>query len=91
VLDHRPRRLGGDVGGGQAGAAGGDDDVDAPVDRRAEDRLQRRGVIGPHERTLDGETELTQPLGQRLPAAVFVHARGRPVGGGHDDGARVRR
>ena len=44
ALEHRAGRLGGDVGGGEPGAAGGEDDVEAHVHRRAQHRRPARST-----------------------------------------------
>src|SRR3954447_18770343 len=90
-LDHRAGGLGRDVGGGEPGATGGEDDVEAHVDRRAEHRLELGDVVRTHVRALDGEPELPEPRREGLAAAVLVDPRGGPVGGGDDDGAGAGR
>ena len=85
-VQHGARRLGRDVGGGQAGAAGGEDDVDARRPPRRAAPPRARDVVRQHVRALDGEAELAQALGEHLAAGVLVDAGGGPVGRGDDDG-----
>src|SRR5690606_19593388 len=78
--------LGGEVGGGQAGAAGGDHEVVAVLDGVAERLLDLVAVVD-DDRPGHVEAARGEPLDQDGPGGVLVDAVGGAVRRHHHDGA----
>src|SRR3954451_18359703 len=89
ALEHRAGRLRGETGGGQPGAAGGDDDGRPGRHPLAQPLRQCLDLITAYVRSVDDEPQRAQALGERLAAAVGVDPGGGAVGGGdhHRPGA----
>src|SRR5699024_10522240 len=85
-VDESGRLLGGDVGGADAGAAGGDDHIGPRLHRRG-DRGTDLGPVGDDPLVDRCEGAPGEPVDQQRPGASLVAAVGGPGGGDADVGA----